>query len=181
MWAGALQYLLRARQWSVANGAPAITSADEVDPRIRAPAAAGCRTSPTCLATCCGLSGSCCAQQSLCLLSLLKPDVPLATLLPHLGRPLRGKDPVPRLSVVVLPKATTRVGRLSAGDKAMLLQSQHRWTGGTTIHSEDLPWLLADWLARHVPSSQRRRGGLCADEARECHSWARNGVDCETS
>jgi hypothetical protein len=28
----------------------------------------------------------------------------------------------------------------------MLLQSQHRWTGGKTIHSEDLPWLLADWL-----------------------------------
>ena len=28
----ALQYLLRARQWSVANGAPAITSADELDP-----------------------------------------------------------------------------------------------------------------------------------------------------
>ena len=121
--------------------------------------------------------------------------MPLAKLLPHLGRTLRGKDPVPRLSVVVLPKATTRVGRLSAGDKAMLLQSQHRWTGGKTIHSEDLPWLLGDWLPTGclgVPADAQSgsqdmffrlsggRGGLRA-EARECHSWARNGVDCETS
>jgi hypothetical protein len=85
---------------------------------------------------------------ALCYRSLLAPDEPLAKLLPHLGRSLRGKDVVPRLTVVAVPKAVTdtRVQHLSADDKAALLQSRHRWTGKLTIHAADLPWLLAEWL-----------------------------------
>jgi hypothetical protein len=85
---------------------------------------------------------------ALCYRSLLAPDEPLAKLLPHLGRSMRGNDPVPRLTVVALPKAVAykHQQRLSADEKAALLQSRYRWTGKHTIHSKDLSWLLADWL-----------------------------------
>ena len=85
---------------------------------------------------------------SLCHRSLLAPDRPLAQLLPHLSRTTRGNDRVPRLQVVALPKAVAdgRLPRLSAEEKATLLQSPNRWTGKGTIRTEDLPWLLAEWL-----------------------------------
>ena len=54
---------------------------------------------------------------------------------------------MPRLSVVALPKVTDQgQERLSADNKAMLLQCRDQWKGKQTIRSEDLPWLLADWL-----------------------------------
>ena len=83
---------------------------------------------------------------ALCYRSLLTPDQPLVKLLPHLGRSMRGKDTVPRLSVVALPKADKRTKCLSADEKATLLQSRQRWTGKYTIHAADLPWMLAEWL-----------------------------------
>ena len=85
---------------------------------------------------------------ALCYRSLLMPGQPLAKLLPHLGRSMRGKDLVPRLTVVALPKAVDdkRLQRLSHDDKGALLQSRRRWTGKLTIHAADLPWLLAEWL-----------------------------------
>jgi len=85
---------------------------------------------------------------TLCYRSLLARDQPLGKLLPHLGRSMRGQDSVPRLTVVALPKAVAdkRLQRLSDDDKAALLQSRQRWTGKHTIYSEDLPWLLGEWL-----------------------------------
>jgi hypothetical protein len=61
---------------------------------------------------------------------------------------MRGKDLVPRLSVVALPTvvADGRIECLSSTEKAALLQSRRRWTGKHTIRLEDLPWLLAEWL-----------------------------------
>jgi hypothetical protein len=83
---------------------------------------------------------------ALCFRSFTKPDAELRSLLPHLSRSARGSDRVPRLQVLALPKAVGTARRLSDDAKAELLRHRERWTGAATISTQDLPWLLSEWL-----------------------------------
>lgn len=83
---------------------------------------------------------------ALCFRSLTKAGAELRSLLPHLSRSKRGGDRVPRLQVVALPKATRQCTRLDDATKLDLLRRQDRWSGASTIHIDDLPWLLSEWL-----------------------------------
>jgi hypothetical protein len=53
---------------------------------------------------------------------------------------------LPQLQLVVVPKASRKVGRLSDAKKADLLALRTRWAGEKVIHVDDLPWLLWEWL-----------------------------------
>lgn len=90
-----------------------------------------------------------CAE-ALCYRSLLAPGQALAQLLPHLSRSVLASDVVPALRVVALPKAVrddASLPRLDDASKAALLGgSRERWTGATSVHAQDLPWILAQWL-----------------------------------
>jgi len=85
---------------------------------------------------------------ALCFRSLLRPNLPLGELLPHLSRSLRGKDVVPALRVIALPKAVRddHLSRLDEKAKAELLRSREHWTGAVNVHADDLPWILLEWL-----------------------------------
>lgn len=101
-----------------------------------------------------------CAE-ALCSKALLHPKQALGVLLPHLNSSMRRADTVGvqnqswterhlgPLPVVALPTvaAAGQLARpLDDEAKAGLLQSRQRWTGAAAIHSDDLPWLLSEWL-----------------------------------
>jgi hypothetical protein len=89
---------------------------------------------------------------ALCHRSLLAPGQTLGQLLPHLGRSVCGSDIVPALRVVAFPKAVVNkdLQRLDGAAKASLLLSRDSWKGGAVVHSEDLPWILAEWLPENT-------------------------------
>jgi hypothetical protein len=72
--------------------------------------------------------------------------VRLRDLLPHCSGIQLGADVLPQLQLVVVPKASRKVGRLSDAKKADLLASRTRWAGEKVIHVDDLPWLLWEWV-----------------------------------
>lgn len=83
---------------------------------------------------------------ALCFRSLTAPGAQLGACLLHLSRSGCGGNHVPSLRVLAIPKAATTVARLDDGAKDALLRHRDRWTGGATIHTQDLPWLLSEWL-----------------------------------
>jgi len=86
---------------------------------------------------------------ALCTRSLLRPDVPMSVLVPHLNvsAALRSLA-VPRLRVVAMPKVTpSKTVGLDAAERASLLRDQNSWPGDRpTLCPADLPWLLTVWL-----------------------------------
>jgi hypothetical protein len=91
------------------------------------------------------LFGLLCAD-ALCFRFLDQPGAELCGLLPHLSGSARASDRVPILQVRALPKAVSTVSRLHEEAKDELLRNCERWTGGRDISTQDLPWLLSEWL-----------------------------------
>ena len=84
---------------------------------------------------------------ALCARSLLCPNVPLRELVAHLGVTSLRDVPVPRLTIVAMPKVTRSTSVLDVSARASIQLEQSRWPGGhPTLHPDDLPWLLTAWL-----------------------------------
>jgi len=88
---------------------------------------------------------------ALCVRSHLSPDNCLKKLVTPLGVSVSCNELVPKLTVVAMPKITrgssrAETLRLESSDKARLLFSRDRWTGRPTMHPDDLPWFLTEWL-----------------------------------
>ena len=100
---------------------------------------------------------------SICARSLLSPDRRLEELVSPLHCSALRDAIVPRLKVVPMPKVTRCSGRaetplLEPSEKALLLLSRSRWTGRATMHPDDLPWFLTEWLCSGtiaVPASAK--------------------------
>lgn len=85
------------------------------------------------------------------------PVVTLGALLPHCSDSALGAAPIPSLNLMVMPTVAPSgdddVPLLQPSDKAALCSgSRKQWllTGGSkpVIHSDDLPWLLSEWLPK---------------------------------
>jgi hypothetical protein len=88
---------------------------------------------------------------ALCARSLLRGSAPSTTPLrgvwPHLADTALAGAPLPRLSVVAMPKVTVDAAPLSAAARSELLgRPRSRWQSGKLLHPNDVPWVLATWL-----------------------------------
>lgn len=84
---------------------------------------------------------------ALCARSMLNPGAPLQMHLPHLGVSVLRDVHVPRLSVVAIPKVTSKTSKLDEDARALLLHDQNHWPGDRkTLHPADLEWLLSAWV-----------------------------------
>ena len=83
---------------------------------------------------------------ALCVRSLLSPDKCLQQLVAPLGVSGACNEIVPQLTVVAMPKVTRGTPPLDSSVKEPLLRSRGHWTGRPTIHPDDLPWFLTEWL-----------------------------------
>ena len=88
---------------------------------------------------------------SLCARSLLSPGTALHKLVSPLHVATVRDAVVPQLTVVAMPKVTrgprrAETPRLTAAEKEQLMLSRGRWTGRLSMHPDDLPWFLTEWL-----------------------------------
>ena len=85
---------------------------------------------------------------AVCAHTLRRPGSVLQDLLPHLATSAVGRAVLPqRLAVVVAPTITAaQTARLGETQKAAALASRAKWPCGLTLHPDDLPWFLSEWL-----------------------------------